>query len=73
MASGVEIVYNTKYGTGVSQNFTLCTNEELIEIGKQYKSKNSPPFPKYTEPKVNGYVYGMCEGKLFHNLKKNLT
>jgi hypothetical protein len=65
MASGVEIVLNktTGQGAGVNQNFTLCTGAELIEIGKQYKSKNSPSFPISTEPNVYGYVYGTCDGK----------
>jgi hypothetical protein len=63
MASGVEIVYSNDYGTGVNLNFTMCTGEELMEIGKQYNPKNSPPFPISTEPNVYGFVYGMCDGK----------
>jgi hypothetical protein len=63
MASGVEIVFMNKYGTGVNQDFAMCTGEELFEIGKQYNPKNSPQFPISTEPNVYGYVYGMCEGK----------
>ncbi|EFX60789.1 hypothetical protein DAPPUDRAFT_122959 [Daphnia pulex] len=76
MASGVQIVYNTIYGTGVNQNFTFCTGEELIEIGKQYKAKNSPPFPESTEPNVNGYVYGICDeatGRLLRHVDHRKT
>jgi hypothetical protein len=63
MASGVEIVYANKHGTGVRQDFTKCTGEEMFEIWKQYNPKNSPPFPPSTEPNIFGYVYGMCDGK----------
>jgi hypothetical protein len=60
MANGVHVVE----GKGVEPNFTMFTDEELIDKTQPSVPTDFLGFPYSTEPTVEGYVTGMTKGNL---------
>jgi hypothetical protein len=71
MSSGVQIITSTEDGAVVLINFTMFSGVEMLQRGEQLWSKNSPPFPRSVQPNVDGYIYGMCDGKLYEKITNN--
>jgi hypothetical protein len=70
MANGVHVVE----GKGVEPNFTMFTDEELIDKTRPFLPTYFLGFPYSTEPTVEGYVTGMTKGNLiFHKFSLKNT
>lgn len=51
----------------------MFSGDEMFEKEELYGSSESATFPSSSQPNINGYLTGMCEGKLYEILtnKKN--